>query len=163
MDSKLGQNFAIQLDAFLVELADEDRVLASGHAHGGVQANDPERTEVALVLLAIHVRVLTSFHNCFLCLCIGRTASGLVAFGKLANLLVSAVPNNTSLNAHGSGELDIRNESFNRRDVCRIKHNRAVHALLALALLLEQVVTAVAFHSQLAASGLANSLLCAAV
>lgn len=59
--------------------------------------------------------------------------------------------------------LQVWNELLNIWDVRWVEHNRAVHALLALALLLEKVAAAVALHSQLAGTRLSDSLLCAAV
>ena len=84
--------------------------------------------------------------------------------GELAHLLVSAMPNDTSLNAHGERErLQVGNEWGDVREVRRMDEHRAIQALLALALLLEKVVTAVALHGELSAPGAPQTLLCAAV
>lgn len=59
--------------------------------------------------------------------------------------------------------LDIWDKLADVGDVCSIDHNRAVQTLLALALLLEKVASAVTLHSQLSGTRLTDSLFRAAV
>lgn len=72
------------------------------------------------------------------------------------------MPMNSAFDAHGGG-LSVGNEAVERMLVGAIHDLRAVEALLALALLHEEVVTAVAIERQLAASGSTDTLLRAAV
>ena len=57
----------------------------------------------------------------------------------------------------------MRNEFRESALVCRMHQFRSIQTLLALALLLEQVTSAIPAESQLTASGSANALLGAAV
>ncbi len=107
-DSEFRQYFAVQLNTLLAELINKDRVLAACCTNSCVQADNPQGAEIALLLLAIHVRVLTGLDNRFLRLGKCRAATSLIAFRKLADLLVSAVPDDTSLNAHSSGRMSPR-------------------------------------------------------
>ncbi len=59
--------------------------------------------------------------------------------------------------------LEIREETLQGSCIGSANHNSAVQALLALALLLQQVAAAVALHGNLAGASLSDSLLCAAV
>ncbi len=84
----------------------------------------------------------------------------LIALCELLHLLVPAVSDDSALYSHG---LEVRDEVFNGVLVAWMQHDCAIQTLLPLALLLQQVVAAVALHFQLAGSGLTDSLLCAAV
>ncbi len=68
VDSELGQNLTIEVDSLLLQSIDEDAVFTSVGANSSVQADNPEGAEVALLLLAIHVCVLTSLNNALLCM-----------------------------------------------------------------------------------------------
>ncbi len=64
--------------------------------------------------------------------------------------------------SHGRG-LEIREEESKSTCIRRMHHFRTIQALLALILLKEKVIATVSVERQLTASGLADSLLCAAV
>lgn len=100
VDCQLGESLAIQLDALLVHLIDEDGVLAAGITQNGVQANDPEGAEVALLLLAIHVRVLTGLDHALLGLHERGMTQALITLGELLNLLVPTGTDDTALDSH---------------------------------------------------------------
>src|SRR6266540_2428951 len=51
------QHLSVDLDAGLLEAADEDAVRHVIHAGGGIDALDPQTAEVALLVLAIPIRV----------------------------------------------------------------------------------------------------------
>lgn len=164
MDCELGESLAIQLDSLLVQLIDEDGVLRTGIAKNCVQADDPQGAEVALLLLAIHVGMLTSLDHAFLGLHERGMTEALITLGELLNLLVPTGTDDTALYTHGSGgKLQIRKKCFDISNVRLVENQRAVQTLLALVLLGKQVVAAVALHCQFAGAGLANPLLCAAV
>jgi hypothetical protein len=126
----------------------------------GVETRNPESAEDALLLTAVYIRMLSGLHHGF----VGLAERGLphtaVAFRKLTNLLMSAMPNCTSINTH---DLKVRKEGFELLMFSLLHNQRTIQLLLPLALLLQQMVTATAFDDNLAASGLTDSLLCAAV
>lgn len=66
MDSHFGQRLSVELDTLLGHLVDEHAVLAARLADSRVQADDPEGAEVALLLFAIHVGMLTGFDDTLL-------------------------------------------------------------------------------------------------
>jgi hypothetical protein len=100
VDSHFGKRLAVELDALLVELIDENAVLAAGFADGCVQTNDPERAEVALLLLTVHVCMLTGFDDALLCLYEGGVAKTLIALSELLDLLVPAVTDDAAFYTH---------------------------------------------------------------
>src|SRR5207342_3902149 len=60
VDRDVGQGLAVQLDVRLQQAVHEAAVAQAVHAGGGVDAHDPQRTELALALLAADIRVLGS-------------------------------------------------------------------------------------------------------
>ena len=70
------------------------------------------------------------------------------------------MPDDATFYTHDS---EVRNESFDALFIARMDHDRSVDALLALALLLEQVTSVPALERDMTGPGLAKSLLGAAV
>ena len=58
---EVGQHFAVKLDAVLVELTHEDGVRDAVHAATGVDSVDPQRAELALLVLTVAVGVGLTF------------------------------------------------------------------------------------------------------
>ena len=66
MDGNVGQDFAIELIAGLLEAADELRVACAVQLGGGGDAHDPERAKLTLLLAAAGVGELESALDGFL-------------------------------------------------------------------------------------------------
>jgi len=110
MDSELRESLAVEFDALLVELVDEDAVLATCSANSCVQTDNPERAEIALLFFAVHVGVLTCFDDTLFSVDEGFTTLTLIALGELLDLLVPTVADGAALYSHnreGSGWLSV--------------------------------------------------------
>jgi cysteine synthase A len=90
VDREIRQDLAVDFDAGLVQTVDEAAVGQAVLAGGRVDALDPERTEVALLGLAVAVGVLAGLLDGLLGDADGVLAAAVVAFGCLKNLLVRA-------------------------------------------------------------------------
>lgn len=163
VDRKLGKSLAVELYTLLVELIDEDAVLAAGLADSRIKTDNPQRAEDTLLLFAVHVGMLSCLDYTLLSLHECGMTQALITLGEFLDLLMPTGADNTALYTHGTGGLEIRKKSFNIRNVRGVKHERAAQTLLTLVLLGKKVVTAVTLHSQLAGSGFSDPLLCAAV
>src|SRR5262249_10916557 len=86
---EVREDLAIDLDAGFLQARHE---LAVGHARGasaGVDARDPERAEVALLVAAVAVGVLPRAHHRFLGDAIDVLAPAAVTLGLLQDFLVA--------------------------------------------------------------------------
>ncbi len=113
-----------------------------------------------LLALAIAVCVLACLDDGFLSLLHRRALHAAVTLRERTNGFDASVPMDTTFDSHG---LQIREEKCEGAFVRRMHEFRAIQALLALALLHEEVVAAVAVESQFSASGTTDTLLRAAV
>src|SRR5690606_39049224 len=97
------QHLAVQGDAGLGQAVHEAAVAQAVHARGGVDAGDPQRTEVALLLLAADVGVLQGLGDGLLGNAEDLAARVVVTRGLLEDLLVTAARLNATLDScHGS-------------------------------------------------------------
>ncbi len=161
MDRKLRENFAVQGDLLFLQSFCKARVCDSLCAESRVKTDNPERTEITLLEPAVAVGTLPRADHRFVRFDERGAAHAAVAFRKSANLLVSAVPNNSTFDAHKV--LKMRDESFDTTLVDARENNRAVQTLLTAALLLQEVAPAAALERELAATGFPEPLLRAAV
>ena len=165
VDGKLGESLAIKGNLRLGESRDERGILVSKWAESSVETNVPERTECALLQLAIAVCVLTSLDDGFLGLLHRCTLHAPIALHESLELLGPSVPMNTAFHSHGikRKRLDMWDEVLESTLVCRMHELRAIQTLLALALLEEKVTLAVPIECKFPASCAVNTLLGAAV
>ena len=97
MDRQIGQNLAVDLDVCLVQAIDEASVGQAVLTRSGVDALDPERTEVALAILAVAVSILQRLLDCLLGDADGVLAAAVETLSCAQNLLVLCVGGNASL------------------------------------------------------------------
>lgn len=160
MNRQLAQRLAVESHFLLRQLIDKDGVADALHLQRSADACDPECAEAALLELAGDVGVGAGADHRFVRLHEGRAAHAAVALRESADLLVSAMPDDASFNAHGSEGGD---QGLEGSDVRGVSDNRAIETLLALALLLEQVTAAAAFERVLTAPCSPDTFLRAAV
>src|SRR5690606_7995684 len=98
-DGEVGQDLAVDFDPRLVQPVDKAAVGQAVLTHGGVDALDPERTEGALLGLAVAVGVLQALVDSGLGRADGVLAPAIEALGSLQNLLVLGVGGNAPLDA----------------------------------------------------------------
>jgi len=60
---QLGQHFAVELDVGFFQVSGETRVGSPVDAGGGVDAGNPEATEIAFATAAIAIGVAQGFHH----------------------------------------------------------------------------------------------------
>ena len=96
MDGEIGENLAVDLDAGLVEAVDETAIGQAVLADGGIDALDPQRTEIALAGLPVARRILHRFLDGLLGDADGVLATAIKALGGLHNLLVLGVGGNAA-------------------------------------------------------------------
>ena len=159
-DCHLRERLAIEQDILLLHSFDETRVRDAVRPQRGIEADDPETAEIALLDTTILVRIHAGADDGLIRLHVGRTAHAAVPLRECANFLVSAMPNDTSLDAH---DLEIGEETSDRSNVRGMSHDRTRETLLALVLLREKVIAAVTPERVRTASGLPDALLGAAV
>lgn len=164
MNSQFAQCLSVQKQLLLCESVSEARVIRPLSAKGSVQADDPEGTECALLELAVAVGIHSSANHGFVSLLVGGSSHAAVPLREFANFLVPSVPSNSTGNAHGSfKKLQVREHDLQATKVAGVCYNRAIQSLLALALLLEQVASAVALIGNTTAARLPDTFFSAAV
>ena len=104
-DGDFGESLAIESDPLLLHRLDESRVRNTFRADGGTETHDPQRSETALLQATIFVRIHAGANDRLVRLGKGGPAHSAVALREGADLLVSAVPDDASLNAHKSEEI----------------------------------------------------------
>lgn len=161
VDGKLGESLAVEGDASLLERRDELRVTDTLGTNSCIETNGPEVAERALLELSVTVGVLSGLDDGFLTLLHRRALHTTVTLREGAHGFDSTMPVNSTFDSHRG--LDVRNEMCECTLVGRMHELRAVQALLALALLHEQVIAAVAVKRQLSAASATNTLFGAAV
>src|SRR3546814_3870254 len=86
MHCDIGQDLAIQFDTRKLQTVHELAIGQAFHAYGGVDALNPERTEAALLYLAIAIGVLASLFDC-----LPRDADGVLAAAIIALRLIQDI------------------------------------------------------------------------
>src|SRR4051812_11866391 len=84
-DRQLAEHLAIQLNACGGEGGNETVVVHAALLEGSVQARDPKRAEVTLLLPAIAIRVAISAVNEFEGLAVNRSRAGAKSAGSSEN------------------------------------------------------------------------------
>src|SRR3990167_729188 len=102
VDGELGERFAVELDLLRLQPADERRVLRAGGSERRVQADDPERAEIALLFAAVAVGMLPGLHHGFLCLLETRASRIVIPLSEAADFAVPAVSGDSGFNTHRS-------------------------------------------------------------
>src|SRR5581483_10279521 len=87
-DREVGEDLAVDVDRGLLQAVHERGVREAVLAHGGVDARDPQRTELALSLAAVAVGVLPRLHHRFLGDGEDVAAPAAEALGLVEDLLV---------------------------------------------------------------------------
>ncbi len=104
MNGKLGQCLSVERDLFVLKSFDERRVAESVRGKRCIEANDPELAESALLGLAVAVRITAGLHHGLIGFDEGLRAHAAVALGKLADLLMTPMADDTALNSHDAKE-----------------------------------------------------------
>ena len=160
VNGQFAERLAVEGDLLLRECLDELRVTNAIGAECGVEAGDPQTAELALLATTVREGIYTGTNDCFVCFYERRGTHAAVPLGKLQDLLVTTVPNNTTFNAHG---LESRDEGGEATKVTATGHDGAWETLLALALLLEEVTAATACEREFTTARLPKTFLGAAV
>jgi len=164
VNRELGEHLAIDLHALLREPVDEHGVLGSRTADRGIETDDPETAEIALLLFAVHVGVLSRLDHALLRLHERRATDALIALCELADLLMPAMPDYAAFDAHDrKKKSEIREERLHEPLVRRVDKKRPVEPLLALILLLKEMASTVALDCIFTGTGYPDPFLCAAV
>lgn len=103
MDGELREHFAVKIDLGVFKTLNEDGVTHAFAADSRTEADNPERTECTLLLAAVAVRMLTGLRDGLVCLAICFASEPHVPLRKVADLLVSTMPMDASLDAHEKG------------------------------------------------------------
>src|SRR6478672_8151695 len=138
------QHLAVQGDAGLHQAVHEAAVADAVDARGGVDARDPQRTELALALLAADVGVLQGLRHRLLGDAEDLAAGVVVALGLLQDFLVAATRLYTTFNSchfsspHKYGSMRFRRPASSGRTwfVCRRLRFRLVAFFVRMWLLL---------------------------
>ena len=99
MDREVGENLAVQFDPGEREAVDKSGIGQTMLAHRRVDALDPQRAEVALVLTATDIGVLERLLEPFRRDAVGVLGAAAETLGGLQNLLVPGVLGNAAFDA----------------------------------------------------------------
>src|SRR3546814_552380 len=99
MHCDIGQDLAIQFDTRKLQTVHELAIGHAFHAYGGVDALNPERTEAALLYLAIAIGVLASLFDCLPRDADGVLAAAIIALRLIQDILVLGAGGNTPFDA----------------------------------------------------------------
>ncbi len=100
MDGKLGECLSIKTDLAVFHAFDEARVAHALFPHGGIKTRNPERSECALFLAAVDVRMLPRFHHGFIGFLETPLAHATETLGELADFLVPTMSDNAAFYTH---------------------------------------------------------------
>ena len=151
VESKLGERLTIKSDLRLLECWDEQRVLRTIGTEDCADTNVPERTECALLELAISVRVLVCLDNSLFRLLHCRSLHAAVTANFSLEGLDTTMPMNTTLYTHTRKVKRLEGwDKILESMLIRFMHElRTIEVLLTLALLHEQVILAVSIERKL--------------
>src|ERR1700683_4013730 len=143
----VGEHLSVDLPAGLPEAVDDAAVGEAVQTRRGVDARDPQRPELALVLPPVAVGVLPRLDHGLLGGAIGLTPGVVVALRLAQNFLVTAPGRHATLySCHGGARLlVIREKPHETTDVVFVHETRAAGASLAfdLAGLVAEIVAPV--------------------
>ena len=100
VDGEVGEDFAVELDAFLLHAADELTIADAVLAGSVVDAGDPEGAEVAFAVATVAVGIAEGFDDALFGEAEAASAVMLHAFGGLQDLFVFFAGGNTSFDSH---------------------------------------------------------------
>lgn len=100
-DSEVGENFAVEVDAFFLHASDELGVGKTKLARSVVDAGNPEGTEVAFFVPTIAIGVAKGFDDALFGEAEATGAVVLHAFGGLQSFLVFSMGRNATFDSHG--------------------------------------------------------------
>lgn len=95
---EVSQYLAVELDTVLDHRSDESGVRRTSVAAGCGDTSDPEAAEVALLVAAVTVSIVSRFCNGFVCNLENVLTCSEVTLGGLDNLLVTLVRHHTTFN-----------------------------------------------------------------
>jgi anti-sigma28 factor (negative regulator of flagellin synthesis) len=101
-DGQFGQHLAVQEDVGFLESGDELGVGHAERAHAGVDPDDPELAEIALLVLAPGVGVLEGLGDLLDGLAPTVIPVGIITLGDLENLLLSLPRVDSAFDSHGT-------------------------------------------------------------
>src|SRR5688572_3416195 len=154
------QHLAVEGDAGLQQAVHETAVAHAVDAGSRIDAGDPQRTEIALLLLATDVGVLQCLRDRLLGDAEDLATGVVVALGLLQDFLVTATRRNTTLNScHFSVSSEIRKHAVQTARVLGTNVVRLPEVALPLGRLLGEDVALVGVAALvLAGSGLPEAL-----
>jgi hypothetical protein len=88
---EIGEELSVDRNARFSECSDEPRIGRAILAGRRIDANNPERTEIAFACAAIAERILATFIDMMLCYGNNITAHSPIAFGGFKDFLFSAL------------------------------------------------------------------------
>jgi len=100
LGSKFGEDFAVEGKASFLQFRDESAVrFLSVVANGGIQADNPEFTEIGLLIMAVSEGIPARAHKRFVCetLLLGTNAT--VALGSFQNILAAFLRHDSSFDS----------------------------------------------------------------
>jgi hypothetical protein len=160
VDRDVGQGLAVQLDVRLQQAVHEAAVAQAVHAGRGVDAHDPQRTELALALLAADVRVLRGLRDRLLGDAIDLATGGVIALRGMEGALVARACGDTTFDSsHGSVSSGVGKQAIEAAGIFRTGMVGPAEIALTLGRLLGEDVAAVRVAALvLAGSGLPEAL-----
>src|SRR3981189_2793373 len=128
VDREIRQHLAVHRDARLRKAVDKDAVGHAERTHRGVEALDPQRTEGALLALAVAESVLPGLFDRGLGGADGVLAAAVKTLGGLVDFLVLGVRGHTAFDARHDGSPSYEKSATDRRaDAAR--QNAAARAI----------------------------------
>src|ERR1051326_3691991 len=141
---EIGEHLAGDVDLRLLQPRHEARVGHAELAHRGVDARDPERADLALLLPAIAVGVLPRLHQRLLGDAVDVLPAAAEPLRLLEDFLVARTRRYASLDSwHGAPSARVRQHAADRRRIGMIDRAGAAQLALRLRLLLGEDVAPV--------------------
>src|SRR5215472_8792906 len=163
----VGEHLAVDLHAGLVQSVDDAAVGKAVDTRRRIDARDPERAELALVLPPVAVGVLPRLDDGLLRRAIDLAPGVVVALRLAKNLLVTAAGRHATLySCHGAARLTLVGKALlDAAHIGVVDETRAAGARLAfdLAVLVAEIVTAIRRVPLVALRCLAKTLGCGPV
>jgi hypothetical protein len=91
LDRYIRENFAIEKQTFKFQVMHKERIVESVQSAGGVYANNPEPSEVALAISAVAIGIFQAFLHCLTGGAIEAMPAADVAFSQFEDFFVSVM------------------------------------------------------------------------
>src|SRR5574341_996125 len=138
---EIGQHLAVDLDVRALEPGHENAVAHAELAHGGVDARDPQRADLALLDPAVAERILPRLHQRLLGYAVDVLAPAAETLGLLEDLLVARARRYPSLHPwHGALLIRVLQHRADRCLVGLVGFGAAAQVALTLGALLRKDV-----------------------